>query len=332
MKFYIKILTALFILNSCSSNNKFDDTGEDEKITQKIGSILGNNGQQEFEAEGIKTPLGSVSRLYNFHYELSDTIGLFFTDSITVYSNPEKTIVKEIYLGIGSKKPSVEINYFRLNGQDSVLRHFTGNKLNRTYISKFDSLDRIKDYGWTEKTTGNDTLWGLTYEYRDSSTITGNILIQDSYVRYSLSREKEFQYMVLFYFDKKNRLFKEIRQGVWDDPRANIFNYSCSEKDSLISRKVEIMGIVDNISYTEKDNNSKFNQESKLTVFSPNFQNINLEIKNLINNNALLRKIDKYEQFHYKFSTSNNEIQIIFSKDLTSIKNKVQCIISKKIK
>jgi len=331
MKFYIKILTALFILNSCSGNNKFDETRKDEQLTQKIGSILGTNGLHEFEVEGVKVVLDSVSRLYNFHYEISDSIRLFFTDSITVYSNPDKTIVKDIYLGKDNKEPSVGINYFRPNGQDSILNHFIGSEQNLTYVSKFDSLDRITFYGMIDYKSSNDMLWEMTYEYRDSSTVTGAILIQDSYITYSQG-EKEFQYMVLFYFDKKNRLIKEIRQGSWEDPRANIFTYSYNEKDSLINRKVEVVGIIDNISYSEKRHNSMCNQENNLIGFTPNFHNINLEIKNLINKNILLSRNDKCEQLQFIFSTSNNEIQIIFNTDQQRTKKKVQCIISKKIK
>lgn len=331
MKFYIKILTALFILNSCSGNNKFDETIKDEPLIQKIESILRTNGLHEFEVEGVNIPLDSVSRLYNFHYEVSDTICLFFTDSITVYSNPDKTIVKGIYLGVDSEEPSVRINYFRPNGQDSIYRHFIGSVLNSTYISKFDSLDRIIAYGWTDNKPANDTLWAMTYEYRDSTTATGEILIQDSYIAYS-QEDKEFQYMVLFYFDKKNRLIKQIRQGKWEDPYANIFTYSYNENDSLINRRVEADGIIDNILYSKKRSDSLCNQESKLNDFSPSFENINKEIKKLINKTIFLRSNDKCEMLHYKFYTSNNEIQIIFNTGQQHLKNKVQCIITKKMK
>lgn len=329
MKLYLQIITSLIILSSCSNNNKFDETKKNEKLTQKIQQILGTEEVFEFDVERVKINLDSVSRLYNFHYKVTDSIHLIFTDSITTFSNPDKTILKEIYHGLDDKKPSITINFYRLNGQDSIVKYFTGGELNRIYISKYDSLNRITDYGWTEKPFYNDTLWGLTYKYRDSSTITGNMLIQDSYVRYSLKDEKEFQYMVLFYFDKKNRLIKEIRQGVWQDPRANIFNYSCNPTDSLTSRKVEIEGIVDNISYSKINDNSLCDKENSLDYFIPNFQNINLKIKSLIKENPELLNVHNCEQFHYVYSSSNKEIKIIFS-DLTRSKSKVQCIISNK--
>jgi len=273
-------------------------------------------GQSFFEADGKQIKTWAISRTYNFAYSFGDSLTLFFADSIVQYSNEQKSIVKTIsYSGFNKKsEPSIQIEYFGINGRDSISNHYKEGKPSMTYQTNYDNLGRIIYYGMKpfNAESSYDPSFEWFYEYRDSSISTGKIEIQTIFVD-DAAGAKRFNFRVLNVYDSKNRKVKELRESEPNDSMAQITIYTYNDKDSLISEKVDEMEI---LSSKEKHINTKCDIETEYSFVSTDYSSIRHLIRQVLIDNKKLLTTDKCENYFLTLVSSDNQ------KKLTVVKRK----------
>lgn len=260
-------------------------------------------GQANFLVEGRAVKTGSIVKSYNFYYQYQDSISLLFSDSSIIFTNPEKTIKKEISYSKTDKEPYTRVEYFRTNGEDSISKHFSGDKLNMIYTTRFDSLDRRVYYSMKDFNADStyDPSFNDTYIYKDSMINTGKISIQ------TVLSDEEFNFRVLSYHDKRNRLIKEVRESQPMDSMAQITIYSYNEKDSLISEKVDGMEVLHS---NAKHINSRCDIEVEKSFTFSNFSDINNLVKQLLNENKKMLTSKKCENYFCKYISVDKQMTL----------------------
>ena len=268
-------------------------------------------GQANFFVEGRIVKTGSIVKSYNFYYQSQDSISLFFSDSSIIFINPAKTVKKEVTFSKTGKEPYTRVEYFRTNGEDSISKHFSGDKLNMVYTTRFDNLDRIVYYGMKDFNAGStyDRSFEWAYEYRDSIISTGKIVIQTVFVANDKGG-KDFHFRILNEYDKKNRKIKETRESKTNDPMAQITTYKYDDKDSLIEEKTD--GIETELSSQHISTPCDTEAERQLTI--SNFQSINNLVKQLLIENKKIINSDRCENFIYKYNSPDKQTQLIIRK------------------
>lgn len=250
-------------------------------------------GQSIFEVDGMQVNTGAVTKTYNFAYSFNDSLILFFVDSVVQYSNAKKTILKTIsYSGYNKKsEPSVKIEYFGINGRDSISKHFNEGKLSMTYKTNYDNLGRIIYYGMKDFNADStyDRGFEWFYEYRDSIISTGKIEIQTIFVDDAYG-DKRFHFRVLSEYDNKKRKIKETRESIANDPFAQITIYTYNDKDSLISEKIDGMEF---LSSKEKHTNTKCDIETEYSFVATDYTSIKRLIHLLLMDNKKMFTTDK---------------------------------------
>lgn len=272
-------------------------------------------GQSFFEVEGKQIKTGSISRTYNFAYTFDDSLTLFFADSILQYSNTQKSILKTTsYSGYNKKsESSIQIEYFGINGRDSISKHFKEGKPSMIYRTNYDDLGRIIYYGMKDYfNTGTtyDRGFDWFYEYRDSLITTGKIEIQTIFVDEAYG-EKRFHFRVLNEYDIKNRKVKQTRESQSNELMAQIIIYKYNEKDSLISEKVDGM---ETLSSKEKHIDSKCDKENKYSFVATDYNSIKQLIHQLLIDNKKLLTTNKCENYFLSLISLDKQARLTIIK------------------
>lgn len=267
-------------------------------------------GQSFFDADGIQIKTGTIGKNYNFAFSFGDSLTLFLSDSVIRYSNDKKTIVKTISYSAYNKKnePTIQIEYFGINGRDSISKHFKDGKPWMTYQTNYDNLGRIIYYGMRDYNADStyDPSFEWFYEYRDSLIATGKIEIQTIFVDDSYG-EKRFHFRVLNEYDSKNRKVKETRESQANDPMAQITIYTYNDKDSLTSEKVDGMEI---LSSKEKHINTKCDIENEYSFVATDYNSIKQLIHQLLIDNKRLLTTDKCENYFLTLVSTANQTKL----------------------
>lgn len=267
-------------------------------------------GQSFFEADGIQIKTGAISKTYYFDYSFSDSLALFFTDSVMQYSNEKKTIVKIIsYSGYNKKnEPSIQIEYFDINGRDSISKHFNEGKPSMIYQRKYDTTGRIIYYGMEDYNADStyDRGFEWFYEYRDSIIVTGKIEIQTIFV-VDTCGDKKFHFRVFNIYDCKNRKIKEIRASEPNDPTAQITIFTYNDQDSLISVNV---GGMETLSVKEKHINTKCDIENEYSFVDTDYDSVKQLIRQLLCENENLLTKAKCENYFLTLISLDKQIRL----------------------
>lgn len=271
-------------------------------------------GQTFFEADGRQIKTGAISTAYNFSYSFSDSLTLFFADSVVQYSDAKKTIVKTVsYSGFNkSSEPSIKIEYFGTNGRDSISKHFNEGKPSMTYQTNYDNIGRIIYYGMKHFNADStyDRGFEWFYEYRDSSISTGKIEIQTIFVDDAYGA-KRFHFRVLNEYDNKNRKVKEVRERQANDPLAQVTTYLYNEKDSLISEKVDGM---ETLQSSEKQINTKCDIENEYSFTTTDFNSIKQLTRQLLFDNKKLLTTDRCENYFLTLIATDKQTRLTLVK------------------
>lgn len=271
-------------------------------------------GQTYFDIEGNQIKTGTISRTYNFAYSVGDTFSLFLTDSIIQYVNSTKTIIKTIsYSGYRkSTEPSINIKYTTTSGQDSLSKHYSGDRLIMIYQTKFDNAGRIIYYGMKDFNADStyDRGFEWFYEYRDSLIETGKIEIQTIFVDDAYG-DKRFHFRVLNEYDNKNRKIKEVRESKPNDPMAQTTIYTYNDNDSLISEKVDGMEM---LSTKGKHKNTKCDIENEYSFVLTDYNSIKQLIHQLLIDNKKLLTTDKCENYFYTLISNDRQTKLTLVK------------------
>jgi len=267
-------------------------------------------GQSFFEADGKHMKTGTITRTYSFHYSFSDSLTLFLTDSVLQYSNTHQTIVKTInYSGYNREsEPSIQIEYFGINGLDSISKHFIDGKPSMMYQTNYDNFERIIYYSLKDfnADTTHDRGFEWFYIYSDSLISTGKIEMQTIFVDDAYG-EKRFRFRFLNEYDSKNRKIKETRESQSNDPMPQITIYTYNDKDSLISEKVDGM---ETLLSKEKHINTKCDIENAYSFVSTDYNSIKQLIHQLLLNNKRLLTTDKCENYYLTLFSTDNQTKL----------------------
>lgn len=267
-------------------------------------------GQTNFSVEDRKIKTGTVERTYTFHYQLQDSIHIFFADSTVEFSNPSKTIVKQISYADFDKEPSTKIEYFRTNGGDSVCKYFSGNELTSIYTTGFDSIGRIISHAMTDFKDSTRS-FESTYTYRDSSISTGRILIQTVF-NHDAFAGKRFGFQTLYEYDNKNRIIKETREDRTNDPMAQIIHYKYNGQDSLIEKRID--GIIGNMRSTNEPINTPCYRTIVKAFYVTRFSDYKPIIRQLLSENETILNANKCENFIGIYISPDKKMKIILRK------------------
>lgn len=271
-------------------------------------------GQSIFEADGKQINTGTITKTYNFAYSFNDSLILFFVDSVVQYSNAKKTIIKTISCSGYNKKrePSVKIEYFGINGRDSISKHFNEGKLSMTYKTNYDNLGRIIYYGMKDFNADStyDRGFEWYYVYRDSIISTGKIEIQTIFVDDAYG-DKRFHFRVLSEYDNKKRKIKETRESKANDPLAQITIYTYNDKDNLISEKIDGM---ESLSSKEKHTNTKCDIETEYSFVATDYNSIKQLIHQLLMDNKKLLTTDKCENYFFTLFAPDKQTRLTLVK------------------
>lgn len=272
-------------------------------------------GQANFSVEGKTVKTGHIVKTYNFYYQAQDTVSLFFSDSSVTLTNSTQTIKKKISYSRTDKTPNTIIYYFRKTGEDSISKHFNGNKLSRIYETKFDKHNRkvyyaLKDFS---ANSGNDRGFEWFYEYRDSSIKTGKIEIQTVFVDDAYG-DKRFHFRVLNEYDSKNRKIKEIRESKTNDPMAQTIDYTYGENDSVIETRVRTFGFDNTFSNRSGQENTPCNKEIEKEFVVSNFRDYELIIEKLLLDNKKILTTEECENFICSYVSPDKRMKITIRK------------------
>lgn len=194
-------------------------------------SIVNLWGQTFFEVEGKKVLLAELIKGYQFSFKFKDSSNLFLIDSVLIFSNFQKTIVKEVKYSNVRKENYTTINYSKIYNGYSFSKHFDNGKLRFIYETQVDSLNNTiydKREEYLEDST-HRTGSEFCYYYKDSFTSEGKIRIQTCFSGDAFSTNL-IEDRKLIFFDKKNIRMKEL-----DNMDSTLYFHD--EKDSLISKK-----------------------------------------------------------------------------------------------
>jgi hypothetical protein len=271
-------------------------------------------GQTFFEADGKQIMTGSIIRTYNFSYSFGDSLTLFFVDSVVQYSNTQKSIVKTIsYSDYNQKSEAlIQIQYFGINGRDSISKHFKGDKPSMIYQNKYDNLGRIIYYSMKDfnADAAFDQSFKWFYDYRDSSIGEEKIEIQTIFYEND-SGDKRFNFRVLNFYDSKNRKVKELRESEPNDPMSQITLYSYNDKDSLISEKVDGMEM---IAAKGKHINTKCDVENEYSFGATDYYSVKQLIHQKLTDNKKYLITDKCENYFYTLISYDQQTKLTLVK------------------
>lgn len=271
-------------------------------------------GQSNFIVEGKEYPIGLFTKTYKFCFRFNnDSLNTYLLDSTINYSNPQKTINKRVHYScdnINKHEPTTSISYTGKNGKDWISRTYNGNILSYIYESKHDSLGRVIYYGRKDlKDSTNGFEW--FYDYKDSLTSKGRrINIQTIYVDSKLGHGKEFHFMVLSEYDKKNRKIKETRQNKENDPMACITIYKYNKHDSLVSEKTWGREFISK----KKRKNTKCNNVNQIDFAEKDFQSVKTKIFDLVLKNKNILTSNKCKYFYARYFSGNESEEIVIQK------------------
>jgi hypothetical protein len=233
-------------------------------------------GQSFFYAEGNKIKTGIYEKSYKFYYSFQDSLNLTFSDSSEYFSNYDSTIIKLTIYSKYMEQPYTDIDYLRSNREDSISKHFAGDKLSCIYETRFDSLDRIVYYALKNYDTShyyNDFEW--TYEYKDSITSRNKFLIQTVYVKDNYG-DKRFHFRSLMIYDEK---------GI---PKY----YYVSEPDD---------------SNQGKQKNTKCLQSNEMTFTVSNINDIKVLIRQMLKENKKILTNNKCKNLIYDYISPDKQ-------------------------
>ena len=237
-------------------------------------------GQTFFEVEGKKVQLAEITKEYQFAYKFRDGSNLFLIDSVLIFSNSKKTIVKEIrYNNIIRKENYSIINYSKIYNGYSFSKHFKNEKLRFIYETQVDSLNNViydKREEYLEDSTHRTGSESCFY-YKDSLTSEGKIRIQTCFSGDAFS-DNRIEYRSLIFFDKRNRIMKEV-----DNMDSTLYFYD--EKDSLISKKYYSYELLDDgveELLNTRHVNSPCDSEYVYSFINTDFENVKKEIVKLL--------------------------------------------------
>lgn len=270
-------------------------------------------GQTSFLVERQKIKTGTIVKTYNFNYQFHDTVKFYLADSTIIFSNPQKTIIKTITYSPFSKEPSVEIEYLRTNGEDSISKHFIGNRLAVIYETRFDKLNRIIYYARRDFGPGYDAGFVWTYDYKDSIISTGKISIQSVFVDDDFGN-KRFHFRVLSEYDQRNRKIKEIRETQANDPSAQITKYIYDSMGSLIERNIETEGIINILSLAAKNTKSKCDEEDMFIFPYRSFSEVKNIIRKALNDKKIYLTTEECENYFYVLSSLDKQTKLTILK------------------
>lgn len=188
-------------------------------------------GQSTFWAEGKEYKTGTIEKSYDFGYSFGDTVTLSLFDSVCVYTDVKKTMVKtekNFHAGEQSSKRCI-IEYNNSKGLDSLRREYENDELVLVYDWQYDSL--LREVSYRTYYSSNRVYDVLNYLYSDSVTKDGKASVRTLYAN------GYFYMRYLQYHDEKNRMVKEVRERYVDDPTPYIITYTYDDQDSLISEK-----------------------------------------------------------------------------------------------
>lgn len=240
-------------------------------------------GQSFFIAEGNQIKIGVYTKTYNFYYQFQDSLNLIFSDSIETFSNYDSTIVKSTTYSKYTKQPSTRLKYFRTNKEDSISKHFDGDKLSCIYETRFDSLDRIVYYSlknFNPDNTYSDFEW--TYEYKDSITTKEKYLIQTVYVKDNYG-DRRFHFRDIMIYDDK---------GI---PRDS---YEFESDNSNQS----------------KHKNTKCWQVNEMTFTVSNINDIKVLIKQMLQENKKILTNKRCKNLIYNYISPDKQIELSIRK------------------
>ncbi len=268
--------------------------------------------QKYFDVEGEQIKIGTISRTYNFAYSLDDTFSLFLADSVIEYVNNIKTIKKTISYSVYDKptEPSINIKYTTARGQDSLSKHYSGDKLNMIYQTSYDNAGRIVYYGMKDFNSDLQYSRGFEwfYEYRDSSISTGKIEIQTIFVS-DANGYKRFHFKVLNVFDIKNRKIREVRDP--DNVDADIIEYVYNDYDSLVSKKHNNQ---DETLEKGKKINTICDIENEYFFNTTDYYSIRKLINQLLINNKISLTNQKCENYFFTLTSKRQKAMLTFIK------------------
>lgn len=274
-----------------------------------------NYGQSSFNVEGKSVKTGSLVKTYNFYYQTKDSISLFFSDSITTFTNPAYTIKKEISYSGRDKEPSTRIEYLKTNKNDSICKLFSGDKLAMVYETRFDKLDRIIYYAMKRfwPNDGEDDGFEWTFDYKDSLIDFGKLTTQTVFVDDAYG-DKRFHFRVISEFDRKNRKIKETRESEVNDSMAQITTYVYDINDKLLEERVKTNGHENVFPHTKNHIDSPCDITKERIFIASKFSDFRPLIKQLLFENNEMLNSNNCENFICRYISPDKQIQIIIRK------------------
>ena len=208
-------------------------------------------------------------------------------------------------------QPYISVEYLRTNGEDSISKYFSVDKLTKIYETKYDSQNRIIYYGLKDLQADPtyDQSFEWTYEYRDSITNKSKIVIQTIF-NTNKKGGKDFHFRVLSEYDNKNRKVKDTRESEPSDPMAQITAYKYDDKDSLIEEKTD--GIT--VDIFNKHINEPCNKEINRQLKTSDYTSIKNLVKKILSEIKETINSSNCKTLVYKYNSSDKQIQLIVRK------------------
>lgn len=263
--------------------------------------------QSDFVVEGRSIRTATIRKEFHFGYWFQDTLTLVLADSVHIYSNMQKTIIKTEEFRSHGICPHNRIEYLTSSGKDSITKLFDGEVLKSIYSTKYDSLDRIHKYSLENFVPGMNGFEWL-YEYQDSLTPEGKITITTIYI--VEEGRKSVHFKVFDEFNEKNQKTKQTRGDSLNDPFAQVVEYKYDESGQLAEKIVS----TDGLRYNNQILPALCQRESEITLESSDINLLQTVIRGLLEENATILQSTECENLVYTYNCSHPKLQIRINK------------------
>lgn len=261
-------------------------------------------GQSTFMVDGRSVEVGSVTCKYQFGLDFRDTLNLILMDSVIIYSNSDKTIIKTEEYSVYKTKPSVRIEYMTIDRKDSIVELYHDSVLSSIYSRTYDSLGRVSSYTLKSPIDGHNE-FDILYSYEDSLISSGKITIQ------SVDRMGGYGFKIYHEYDSKGRKIKETRGTSLNDPSAHSFTYLYNDFNELVGEiEYNWEEALDTLWYNQPRKIDLCNNEFKLDYISRDLNKMKKKLGELVSKHEAVIKSGECPNHNYLYKSEDELFKV----------------------